>query len=311
MKRALHIFTIYTFWGVLSIFIIGGLTGCGLEPVRNPSTTDNSGNTTVEENQAEENVEAIINTSGITLADRFKVPDGYERTEVATGSFGEYLRNLPLKPHGTKVTYYNGGTKFREVYEAVIDMEIGDRDLQQCADAVIRLRAEYLYQQQEYEQIHFNFTNGFKAEYTKWRQGYRLSVRGNQVSWISGNSSESQSYASFRKYLDTVFAYAGTLSLSQELTAKDLADMNIGDVFIQGGSPGHCVIVVDMAIHNETGEKLFMLAQSYMPAQDIHILKNQQNEESSPWYFLNFAGTLKTPEWTFEREDLKQFNKDS
>lgn len=80
---------------------------------------------------------------------------------------------------------------------------------------------------------------------------------------------------------------------------------------IQGGSPGHCVIVVDMAVHKETGERLFMLAQSYMPAQDIHILKNEQKEEISPWYSLNFAGQLETPEWTFERDDLKQFNKDS
>jgi hypothetical protein len=190
-------------------------------------------------------------------------------------------------------------------------MEIGDRDLQQCADAVIRLRAEYLFQQQEYAQIHFNFTNGFKAEYTKWREGYRISVSGSQVSWVRGNSSNPQCYNDFRKYLEMVFAYAGTLSLSQELAAKDLEDMQIGDVFIQGGSPGHCVIIVDMALHQETGEKLFMLAQSYMPAQDIHILKNLHNEKISPWYSLNFARQLETPEWTFERDDLKQFKQES
>jgi len=274
-----------------------GIVGC---------TSENSIENTAEKNESE-----IIDPAGVTLADRFKVPEGYDRTEVTEGAFGEYLRNLPLKPHGAKVTYYNGDTKFRQVYDGVIDMEIGTRDLQQCADAVIRLRAEYLFEQQEYSQIHFNFTNGFKAEYAKWREGDRISVSGNQVSWVRGNSSNPQSYADFRKYLDTVFAYAGTLSLSQELKTKDLKDMQIGDVFIQGGSPGHCVIVMDMASHQETGEKLFMLAQSYMPAQDIHILKNQQNKEISPWYFLNFAGQLETPEWTFEREALKQFTEDS
>ena len=45
--------------------------------------------------------------------------------------------------------------------------------------------------------------------------------------------------------------------------------MQIGDVLIQGGSPGHAVIVVDMAENPATGEKLYLLAQSYMPAQDI------------------------------------------
>ena len=158
----------------------------------------------------------------------------------------------------------------------VVDLDVGTRDLQQCADAVIRLRAEYLYQEQRYEEIHFNFTNGFNAEYAKWREGYRIKVEGNSVSWIK-SSNPSQSYEDFRKYLDLVFAYAGTLSLAQELTLVQVAEMEIGDVFIQGGSPGHCVIVVDMAEHNETGEKLFM------PAQEIHILKNGRDSSISPW----------------------------
>jgi len=83
--------------------------------------------------------------------------------------------------------------------------------------------------------------------------------------------------------------------------------MQIGDVFIQGGSPGHCAIVVDMAENTTTGERLFMLAQSYMPAQEIHILKNLENHEISPWYPLDFSGVLATPEWTFQADDLKRF----
>lgn len=58
---------------------------------------------------------------------------------LSEGSFAEYLRNLPLKPHGTKVKYYNGEEKPNDVYVAVIDIDVGTRDLQQCADAVIRL----------------------------------------------------------------------------------------------------------------------------------------------------------------------------
>jgi len=83
--------------------------------------------------------------------------------------------------------------------------------------------------------------------------------------------------------------------------------MQIGDVFIQGGSPGHCVIVVDMAHDPKTGEKIFILAQSYMPAQDIQILKNPSNAAISPWYSVDFGDVLKTPEWTFTKGDLKRF----
>ena len=37
--------------------------------------------------------------------------------------------------------------------------------------------------------------------------------------------------------------------------------------------PGHVVLIVDMA-ENDKGEKIFMLAQSYMPAQQTQILIN-------------------------------------
>ena len=104
-----------------------------------------------------------------------------------------------------------------------------------------------------------------------------------------------------------VFAYAGTLSLAKELNTVSVGEMKIGDVFIQGGSPGHAVIVVDMAENITTGKKVFMLAQSYMPAQDIHVLKNPDNRKISPWYGVDFGEELNTPEWKFFKKDLKRF----
>ena len=96
--------------------------------------------------------------------------------------------------------------------------------------------------------------------------------------------------------------------MSKELhSVQDVNKMQVGDVFIKGGFPGHAVIVVDMAINEETGKKLFLLAQSYMPAQDIHILKNPANSRLSPWYELDFGEVLYTPEWTFDRDDLRRF----
>ena len=83
--------------------------------------------------------------------------------------------------------------------------------------------------------------------------------------------------------------------------------MRIGDVFIQGGFPGHAVMVVDMAVNGRTGEKLFLLIQSYMPAQEIHVLKNPSDSADGPWYELDFGETLRTPEWTFSKDDLKRF----
>jgi hypothetical protein len=248
----------------------------------------------------------LINEDGKTISDRIVVPKGFERVLVEEGSFGDYLRSLPLKPHGSPVLYFNGDIKPAEVHVAVLDIDVGDRDLQQCADAAMRLRAEYLYSKGEFERIHFNFTNGFKVEYSKWMQGYRIAIKGNKTSWVK-KTSQASDYESFRKYLDIVFAYAGTASLVKELKAASIADMQIGDVFIKGGSPGHCVIIVDMAKNKETGEKLFLLAQSYMPAQEIHILKNPNNDEYNPWYSIKAGEALDTPEWNFSSEQLMKF----
>lgn len=249
----------------------------------------------------------LLRADGKEIRTRIVPPKGYARVNVKEGSFGEYLRNLPLRSHGTKVYYFDGREKWnRSVYCAVVDMEIGKRDLQQCADAVIRLRAEYLYKHKAYDRIHFNFTNGFRADYTKWAEGYRISVKGNQVSWYKSNAKD-YSYKTFRAYLDVVFAYAGTLSLAKELTSVPVTSMQIGDVLIQGGSPGHAVIVVDMAENPATGEKLYLLAQSYMPAQDIQVLVNPKERDKSPWYTLKRMGNILTPEWRFTSADLKRF----
>ncbi|MCD6062564.1 MAG: hypothetical protein K0R82_475 [Flavipsychrobacter sp.] len=247
----------------------------------------------------------LINEEGATIQRRFNPPAGFERK--STDGFGIYLRSLKLKKHGSTVNYYNGEEKEPgAVYCAVVDMEIGDKNLQQCADAVMRLRGEYLFSAKQYDQIHFNFTNGFRADYAKWRAGNRIAVKGNNVSWVRSGSAD-DSYSGFRNYMDIVFTYAGTLSLARELKIISYKDMQVGDVLIKGGSPGHAVVVVDMA-ENRLGRKVYMLAQSYMPAQETQVLLNPSQSEFSPWYELEENDQIiETPEWTFSSGDLKRF----
>lgn len=188
---------------------------------------------------------------------------------------------------------------------AVLDIDAGSRDLQQCADAVIRLRAEYLYAASRCGDIRFNFTSGDRADFSRWLAGFSPAVNGNTVQWVPGRA-RPDNYGTFRAYLDMVFTYAGTLSLAKELKpAADVRQMRIGDVFIQGGSPGHAVIVVDMAAHPATGRRAFLLVQGYMPAQDLHVLRNPAT--GGPWYDLDFGPSLRTPEWTFAPEHLRRF----
>ena len=248
----------------------------------------------------------LISPGGKTILTRFNPPDGYKRTEVDSTSFANYLRSLPLKPYGSMVHYYNGEEKRNNaVAAAVVDVTVGDKDLQQCADAVIRLRADYLRSSGREDEIVFNFTNGTPASWDKWKNGYRCIISGNNVRWEK-SATYSETGKTFNNYLETLFIYAGSLSLEKELIASNTGDIQAGNVFIQGGSPGHAVIVVDVAL-NDAGEKLFLLAQSYMPAQDIHVLINPNDEDISPWYRFNKGDKLITPEWVFESGSLKRF----
>ena len=106
--------------------------------------------------------------------------------------------------------------------------------------------------------------------------------------------------------MNIVFGYAGTLSMEKEMKPQSLENMKIGDVFIMGGSPGHAVIIVDMA-ENDKGEKIFMLAQSYMPAQQTQILINPADRDMGVWYSLKGKTVLETPEWRFPIEKLRKF----
>jgi len=246
--------------------------------------------------------------SNRSIAADIAPPEGYKRVKVDQDSFAKWLRHLPLKKHGLPVLLHDKRKKQnQQVHYAVIDIDTGTRDLQQCADAVIRLRAEYFYAKGHSKDIVFKFTSGHKASFRRWASGKRPVVKENKVTWRQ-IAKKDDSYANFREYLSTVFMYAGSFSLSRELAErKNIADIEIGDIFIHGGFPGHAVLVVDMAKHKLTGDKIFLLAQSYMPAQDIHILINPNTSTLSPWYSLPDGDIIHTPEWTFQQKELRYF----
>ncbi|MDL2309416.1 DUF4846 domain-containing protein [Bacteroidales bacterium OttesenSCG-928-B11] len=288
--------------GVKYLFFAFTILNCSGQTIDNQTISVEESTVAEAERVIDDNA-VIIDEKGMTLQTRFNPPAGFQRRPVEESSFAYYLRNLPLKPAGTKVRYFNGDIKYEDVYDAVIDMDISNKDLQQCADAIMRLRGEYLYAIKAYSQISFTLTNGFKMDYTEWMNGNRVIVNGNKTVWRKTNA-PSNTYKDFRDYMEFVFMYSGSLSLSKSLHSKDIKDIAIGDVFILGGLPGHAVIVVDVA-ENEDGRKVFLLAQSYMPAQETQILKNENDGEITPWYSAEITGSLYTPQWTFDVGQLK------
>ena len=218
-----------------------------------------------------------------TIAD-IPEPSGFSRIRTEPGSFANWLRKLKLKEDRTVYKYDGYPKRNQQAQFAVIDMPVGKKDLQQCADAVMRLRAEYFYSRNEFEKI--SFSDNANVRYAM-------------------NSGKDRNQ--FEQYLEKVYTRCGTLSLEKQLKLRrTLHEISIGDVFIRGGSPGHAMIVVDIA-ENKNGKKVFLLAQSYMPAQDIHIVKNPMSASLSPWYEANENSDIITPEWEFTPKQLRHW----
>jgi hypothetical protein len=233
-----------------------------------------------------------------SLAEAIPPPAGYSRTREAEGSFGQWLRRLPLKPADAPVRLFDGRLKGNQsAHTRVIDLDVGKKDHQQCADAAMRLRAEYLFSLAKHDAICFRATNGTPVAWRDWMAGLRPRVAGRKIEWSKAAAAD-RSWATFRQYLDFLFVYAGTYSLAKESLPVAAAEpVQPGDVFIQGGFPGHAVIVLDVAVDPQQ-QRVFLLGQSYMPAQDIHVLHAQKGG-LDPWYRFPVGDMLVTPEWTF------------
>jgi len=212
--------------------------------------------------------------------DSIPIPSGYSRIPLGVESFGNWLRGVKLKKDN-RVFLFNGQLKSNQRAQyAVLDISVGEKDLQQCADAVMRLRAEYLFSRKQYDSIWFRDN---ESGIYRWKNG------ADRTGWTS--------------YLERVFGMCGTASLEKQLRGiRPLKSVQPGDVLIKGGFPGHAMIVMDVIV-NKAGDRKFLLAQSYMPAQDIHIVKNPAADD--PWYEVNEEQSIRTPEWTFETRQLK------
>ncbi len=237
----------------------------------------------------DKNINAVIkivppNENDYLQIKNIPLPDGFERIRNTDNSFAAWLENIALKKDKT-VYKFDGTEKYNQTAQfAVLDISVGKKDLQQCADAVMRLRAEYLFAQQKFNEIVFRDN---RSGVYKFMKPYDR--------------------ANFTKYLERVFGMCGTASLAKQLKQKNnFSDIQAGDVLIRGGFPGHAVMVMDVA-EDANGKRIYMVAQSYMPAQDIHVLQNPLNNDFSPWYEASEEELIKTPEYIFHRNELMQW----
>jgi hypothetical protein len=256
--------------------------------------------------QANNSIVPSVQPGDLKIVSDIPPPQGYQRTKVDSSSFGEWLRNVSIKKD-TRVYLYNGSLKRNQSAQfAVLDMPVGNKDLQQCADAILRLRAEYFLKQKQIDAIAFKATDGTHLSFADWRKGTRYKLSGNKLYSYTSSKTEPDIKKDLESFLEIVFSFCGTLSLKNETRTLDINQIRPGDMFVYGGSPGHAMIIMDMATDNK-GHKMFMLAQSYMPAQDMHIVKNPIDDKLSPWYELNDLKEIVTPEWVFSNDQVRRW----
>lgn len=211
-------------------------------------------------------------------------PRHFQRIALPDHSFGSWLRKLPLRPDKT-IRLYNGNPRQdQSIQHAVVDIPIGREDLLQCADAIMYCRARYLYESKQMASISFSDNRG---------KVYTLPVHAGEDA--------------FQRYIRNVFSYCNTASLAKQMKPIRFSDLKPGDVLLRGGFPGHGALVADMC-ENAKGEKLFLLMQGFMPAQDIHVLRNYYEPSISPWYRLDTTYTMiYTPTYWFKSTEAKRF----
>jgi hypothetical protein len=216
-------------------------------------------------------------------------------------SWEYFLQHLPVT-EGVILDYKGNPIANQSKQAGIVAFDVGTRDLQQCADALMRLRAEYLFAQERYPAIGFHFTDGQYYSFEDYCNGKRPVARGNSVQFIR-SAPVLISHKALRDYLDIVYTWAGTISLYNHL--KPAKDFGVGVIIITPGSPGHCCIIVDEKVSG-SGERLFKLVEGYTPAQTMYVVSNPYNASINPWYALK-KGTITTASYQFDDYALRTF----
>ena len=252
--------------------------------------------------------ESAGGSSGITpISTRFGAPASFHRVEASPESFQAWLRGLPLRTDRTEVLAYDG-SPLRRPSAAVVLMDVGNRDLMQCADSLIRLHAEFLWGAGRADEAGYKFTSGDLSRWSDWRDGERFVVSGSSVDRRSG-SSRPDNHSSFRRWLNLIFTYAGTVSLARDAAlVTNNQELRPGDFFVDPGFPGHAVILLDIA-ENDRGDRIALVGQGFMPAEEIHVVRSSVALDGV-WFPLPASpdGLLTTPSWSpFPRSAARRF----
>ena len=220
-----------------------------------------------------------------TVATAFPPPAG--ATRVESDAFGAWLgkrivkpRNEAIHTHDGRVVLHNG---------RVIELDMVKGDLQQCADSAIRLRAEWLREQSA--PVVFHATSGDPMPWARFQKGERPYEEKGRLRWRADKPT------TWEGYLTRVFIWAGTRSLQYDTVRVETP--RAGDLLVIPGSPGHAVVLMDVARRGE--ELLVLLGEGYMPAQEFHV---ELGPEDGWW---NYTQGIELMHWDMRSAEIRRW----
>jgi Domain of unknown function (4846) len=231
-----------------------------------------------------------------SLQTRFPPPPGYQRVAVAPGSFAEWLRDLPLAAPSTPVLNNSGDTVFAgedDYVAAVAAIDVGAGDLQQSADAIVRLNGEWLWASDKPDAISYRSATKLDMPFSRWAKGQRLLASGPNVFWVVKTKPHVPTYGDFRQYIDAVMLWTNNVSLAtRAVHVSDPKQLSAGDFFLQTHGKGHALLVLDVA-QKPTGERVALLGQALQsPAQSFHVIRLGHE---TAWFSMRPPNAVLTP----------------
>lgn len=229
-----------------------------------------------------------------SIFERIPTPAGYERIKLYKNSFAEWIRYLPLRPEDSVILTYTGDPLPESFYNvwAVIDIPLYfNRDIEQCADYAYRFWFEYQKEVGFGEDLWLTDYNGNKIYYYRWKRGRENPTLRRFFKWTCDN--------------------ANSYSLMKGLyEVKEEQNLGPGDIIVQNrsGGIGHVSIIFDVC-EDKMRRRLYLIGYSFMPAQECHIEKADENYGVNGWFTLKGYFKYLEEHLPFGRPVLRSFIK--
>jgi hypothetical protein len=206
----------------------------------------------------------VLSDTSLTIKNKIPVPPGYQCMVYPHDSFSSWIQNLPLKTGNSIIDYcgHNVESGFYNVFGVIMIPLMFKSDLEQCADFAMRFWAEFHKEKGKLDKL-------FLFDYSGQKKMF------------------SQSSKTYQNFLKAAFANTNSHSLKKGCIPVAPDDLMPGDFFVQNerGGVGHVSVIMDIC-HAPDGKRLFLMGYSFMPAQEFHIEKAEDEYGINGWFTL-------------------------